>query len=252
MGVKCDNLIYTPIDALSFKVSGSTSTLSSNKKNGTIVSIESPDGVMFPLGITVELKKRKYKVNIIEEFRNKNKKYYVISIAKRTKSSIFLLPMLGGNRRLYFWNKLFLNCFIATEEEDNCIALLYRWSSDPIFLKFEKALSKFKSFKRRYDPTSNCVMFVFNVPKPQVRNYKKFLRGQYSRLSSTYKIHLLEFHDKDMADTIGQVLFKTDKRRRSLENKLNVSLPEESELLSIIEIKDETYNSETYKFKKLI
>lgn len=252
MGVKCDNLVYTPINALSFRVSGDTCALKPNKKDGIITSLEGVDGEMFPLGITVELKRRKYKINLIEEVKIKRKKHYTISIAKRTKSSIFLLPMLGGNRRLYFWNKLFLNCFIATEEDKDCIALLYRWSSAPIFLKFEKALSKFKSFRRRYDPTPNCVMFVFDIPKPQKRNYKKFLRGQYSKLSSNYKIHLLEFHDKDMNDTLGQVLFKTEKRRQSLEAKLDVSLPEDSELLSIINVEDETYNPEIYKFKKLI
>ena len=252
MAVKCENLIYTPIDALSFRISGDTHALIPNIKNDIIQSLETSDGIMFPLGVTVEIKKKKYNVNIIEEVIIKKKKYYIISTAKRTKSSIFILPMLGGNRHLYFWNRLLLNCFIATEDNKECIALLYKWSSSPLFLKFEKALSKFRSFKKRYDPTPNCVMFIFDIPKPQKRNYKKFLRGQYSKLSSNYKIHLLEFHDKDMNDTLGQVLFKTEKRRQSLEAKLDVSLPEDSELLSIINVEDETYNPEIYKFKKLI
>ena len=38
---------------------------------------------MFPLGITVELKRRKYKINLIEEVKIKRKKHYTISIAKR-------------------------------------------------------------------------------------------------------------------------------------------------------------------------
>tara|TARA_R110002110_G_scaffold281978_1_gene496471 strand:+ start:525 stop:1283 length:759 start_codon:yes stop_codon:yes gene_type:complete len=252
MVVKCEKLIYTPIDALSFRISGDTHALTSNIENNIIQSLESSDGTMFSLGTTVEIKRRKYKVNIIEEILTKTKKYYIISIAKRTKSSIFLLPMLGGNRHLYFWDRLLLNCFIATEEEKDCIALLYRWSSDPLYVKFEKALSKFRSFKRRYDPTPNCVMFVFDVPKAQKRNYTRFINGKYSELSASYKIHLLEFHDKDMDDTIGQVLFKTEKRRDSLEKKLGMALPEDSELLSIIDIKNEVYESETYKFKKLI
>jgi hypothetical protein len=252
MAVKCDELIYTPIDALSFRITGGTRALKPTKKNGIIQSLEDPSGILFPLGITVEIKKRKYKVNIIEEVRTKTQKYYIISIAKRTKSSIFVLPMLGGSRHLYLWDKLLLNCFIATEEDKNCIALLYRWSSDPLFLKFEKALSKFKSFKRRYDPTPNCVMFVFNVPKAQQRNYNKFVRGQYSKLSAKYKLHLLDFHNKEIEDTIGQVLFKTDKRRESLERKLASILPEDSELLSIIDIKAETYKPEIYNFKKLL
>jgi hypothetical protein len=252
MAVKCEKLIYTLIDALSFKVTGGTHTLTPNREKNIIQSLDGPDGIMFPLGLTVEIKRRKYKINIIEEFQTNTGKYYVMSIAKRTKSSTFLLPMLGGHRDLYFWNKLFLNCFIATEEDSDCIALLYRWSSDPLYVKFEKALSKFKAFKRRYDPTPNCVMFVFNVPKKYARNYKKFIKGQYSKFSQTYKFTILEFHEKDLGDPVGQVLFRSKKRKKSLERKLGTILPDDSELLSIIDVEKETYNPEIYNFKKLI
>tara|TARA_Y100000361_G_C11152402_1_gene341961 strand:- start:963 stop:1727 length:765 start_codon:yes stop_codon:yes gene_type:complete len=254
MGVKCDNLnlVYTPIDALSFKVSGDVKLLKPVEEDGVITALEGPNGLCISLGLTLDIKRIKYKVNIIKKVNHKTGMYYLISIAKRTKSSMFVLPMLGGNRHLYFWNSLFLNAFIATEEDTDCIALLYRWSSDTLFLKFEKALSKFRTFKRRYDPTRNCVMFVFNVPKSQRRNYNKFINGKYSKLSSTYKMHLLQFHNKDVDDTIGQVLFKTESRKKSLEAKLDAFLPEDSELLSILDIEDETYNPEIYKFKKLI
>lgn len=252
MAVKCEELIYTLVDALSFKISGGTHTLTSNKENNIIQSLEGPNGELFTLGLTVEVKKRKYKINIIEKRTSNKDLYYILSIAKRTKSSTFLLPMLGGHKDLYFWNVLLLNCFIATTEDKDCIALLYRWSSDPLYLKFEKALTKFRSFKRRYDPSPDCVMFIFNVPKKSLRNYIKFINGKYSKMSKQYKFNVLEFHDKDLYDNIGQVLFKTEKRRLMLEKKLGEDLPEDSELLSIIDINKETYNYEAYNFKKII
>ena len=95
-------------------------------------------------------------------------------------------------------------------------------------------------------------MFVFDVPKKHIRNYKKFINGQYSKLSRSYKLDILEFHDADIEDEIGQILFQSKKRRRAMENRLNVYLPSNSELLSIIDIEKETYNPEIYKFKKLI
>ena len=252
MAVKCKELIYTPIDALSFRISGSTHILTPNVENNIIQSLDGENGKIFSLGVTVEIKKRKYKVNIIEEFTSKQGVYYIVSVAKRTKSSTFLLPMLGGHRELYFWNSLLLNCFIKTEEDEDCIALLYRWSSDPLYLKFEKALTKFRSFRRRYDPSPNCVMFIFDIPKKHIRNYKKFINGQYSKLSKTYKFTLLEFHNKDLQDSIGQILFKSERRRNILEKKLGEELPKNSELLSIIDVNKETHNSEIYNFKKLI
>ena len=252
MAVKCDNLIYTIVDALSFRIDGDTHTLTPVKKDNVIQYLDTDNGPIFTLGLTVEIRRRKYKVNIIEQFLSKRGVYYIISIAKRTKASTFLLPMLGGHRNLFFCNKLLLNCFIKTEEDKNCIALLYRWSSDPVYIKFEKALTKFKAFKRRYDPTPNCVMFVFNIPKRHIRNYTKFIKGKYSKLSESYKFAILDFHDKDIDDAIGQVLFRSEKRKRVLERKLGEVLPEDSEVLSVIDPIKETYNPETYKFKKLI
>ena len=250
MVVKCEELIYTPINAISFRVSGGIKSLTAVKKDNIIQSLNDKDGPLLSLGLTVEIKKKKYKVNIIQKTLLPSNSYYTISIAKRTKASTFLMPMLGGHRDLYFWNTLFVNCFIATEDDTDCIAILYRWSSDPLYIKFEKALTKFRNFKRRYDPTPNYVMFVFDIPKKHMRNYKKFINGGYSQFSKSYKSDLLDFHDKDIHDELGQVLFRGDRRRRALEKKLGTELPENSEVLSIIDIKQETYDSEVYKFKK--
>jgi len=252
MAVKCTELLYTPVDALSFRITGGTHLLTTERKENTIISLNDNTGPLFSLGTTVEIKKRKYKVNIIEEIIVNATRYYKIYIAKRTKTSNFIMPMLSGNRELYFWNRLFVNAFIKTPEDDNCIALLYRWSSNPLYIKFEKALSKFKNFRRRYDPSPNYVMFVFDVPKRHIRNYKRFIEGKYSKFSKAYKLDVLEFHDAEIENEIGQILFLSSKRRSALERKLGEDLPENSELLSILDIEKETYNPTTYKFKKLI
>ena len=224
MAIKCKELVYTPINALSFRITGGIKTLTPHKINNKIHSLEGPKGLNLSLGLTIEVKKIKYKINIIEEVNVGKTTYYKMSMAKRTKASTFVMPMLSGNKDLYFWNRLFINCFIATEEDENCIALLYRWSSDPLFIKFKKHL----------------------------RNYKRFLKGEYSKLSSKYKKDLLDFHNASAIDELGQILYRDPKRHKALEYKLDIEIPEDSELLSIIDIKNETYNSEIYKFKKLL
>ena len=254
MAVKCKELIYTPVNALTFRISGCTETLIPIKEKGIITTLKSsdPKGIQFNKGLTLEINKRKYKIGVIEEKIVGKNTYYDVSIAKRTKSSIFVMPMLTGNRNLFFWNRLFVNCFISTGEDENCIALLYRWSSDPLYVKFEKALSKFRTFKRRYDPSPNYVMFVFDVPKKYKKDYKLFLSGGYSKFSKSYKLKILEFHNLDIYSEAGQILFKHKNRKKALETKLGCKLPKDSELLSIITESNETYNTETYKFKKLI
>tara|TARA_R100001594_G_C4044207_1_gene263800 strand:+ start:316 stop:1053 length:738 start_codon:yes stop_codon:yes gene_type:complete len=244
MAVKCKQLVYTPTSPLTFRISGGTKVLKAHKdSNGIIHSLEGPDELNLTLGLKTTIKKLKYKVNIIEEVWRRNVLGYDLHIARRTKSSLFLLPMFGGTRNLFMWNQLFMNCFLY---EDDCIQLLYRLSKDPLFVKFEKTLSKFKSFitKEKFD--DNFILFTFKVPDRQKRNYNRFMRGEYSKFSKLYKMTLLEFHSFDVDDLIGQVIFQSDSRRKALEEKLGCELPEDSELLSIVEKDKEIFNPEIY------
>ena len=95
-------------------------------------------------------------------------------------------------------------------------------------------------------------MFVFDVPRKHIRNYRKFINGKYSTFSQDYKFDILEFHDKELDDELGQILFKSEKRKKAMEYKLDIKLPKDSELLSIIDIEQETYNPEIYKFKNIL
>ena len=244
--MKCKQLTYTPVNALSFRISGGTKTIIPHKINNIIQSLEGPEGIIQSLGVKADIKGIKYQVNIIEEKWYKNILTYEISCAKRNKSSIFIMPMLSGNRNLFFWNQLFLNCFIATEDNKKCIVLLFRYSSDPLFMKFEKALTKFRTFIKKEDPHPGFIYFVFNIPDTHYRDYLKFIDGKYSKLSKLYKIDLLEFHNFDVDSLIGKVIFQSLERKKELEEKLGCELDEGSELLSIIDIENETFNPEIY------
>jgi|TARA_Y100000310_G_scaffold345652_1_gene467749 hypothetical protein len=250
MAVKCDQLTYTPINALTFRISGGTKVLVPHKLENRIYSLEGPDGLNLSVGLTIPIKGVRYKINLIEEKEIKGVITYELSVAKRTKSSIYILPMLGGNRNLFLWNKLLVNVFIATEENNKCIALLYRFSADPLFLKFEKALCKFKNFISKIDVDSYHVLFIFDVPKNHKNNYEVFINGKYSELQKLYKLNILEFHDQDISSQMGQILFKSEKRKQLLERLLDVNLPKNSELYSIINIEEETFNPEVYNCKK--
>lgn len=247
MAVKCEQLVYTPVSPLTYRISGGTSVLIPHKDSeGKIQSLEGPDGLNITRGLRTKIKRIKYKANIIEEVWRNNVLSYDIHIDRRTKSSLFLLPMFGGTRNLFMWNQLFMNCFLLVEDEKYYIQLLYRFSADPLFLKFEQTLGKFKSFVRKEDPDDGFVLFTFSIPDRQASNFKKFIAGQYSKFSKLYKMTLLEFHSFDVDDMIGQVIFKADARRKTLESKLGCELPEDSELLSIVDIEKETFNPKIY------
>ena len=187
-----------------------------------------------------------YKVNKIERIVTGGRLQYDFSVARSNKSSMFILPMLGGNRHLFMYDTLFMNCFIATGKYKNCIALLYRFSGNKLFLKFEKALKQFKGFVEMYDPSPYFVMFIFKVPNMHKKNYKFFLKGQYSKFDAEYKIRLLDFHGYGMHGELAQILFKAEKRRLRMEKEFKEKISPGAELFSKIEIEEETFNPKIY------
>lgn len=251
MGVKCNDLTYTIVNALTIRVGGGTKTLTAHKVNGVIHSLESPEGgVCFSLGLTIEIRKLKYKINIIEEKFIGGILVYELSIAKRTKSFTYLFPMLGPGKELFMIERL-VNVFIKTQKNDDCIALLYRFSGDPLFLQLEKAFKQFSYFREVEDIDPYHVLFVFNVPKKYRNIYNQFVNGEYSKFPQIYKLHILDFFNLDKHSQVCQILFRTEKRRKLLEKVLNATLPPESELYSIIDER-ETYDPKIYKPKKLL
>ena len=250
MAIKCKELTYTPANALTVRISGGTSSIIPHKVGDKIVSLEGPEKINIFVGFTTEVNKFKYKINIITKVVKDDILYYDLSTAKRTKSSTFILPMLGGERRLFFWNKLFMNAFVGIEDKKDCIVLLYKFSMDSLFLKFEKALQKFRSFSEKIDIDPYHVIFIFDIPEEHRKNYNKLKKGKYSEMEDEYKFHILEFHGFDMSNQVAHVLWKSEKRREAMETKLDAEIDTNSELLTPIDFNKEIYDLETYEIKK--
>lgn len=245
MGVKCDKYFLVQRDPRTFTVVGNSSNIIVHELSDKIISVSLPD-MSITRGDTITVDKKPFKVNDITRIVSDNSLSYAFSTARLTKSSLFLLPMLGGTRRLFMYDKLFVNAFIAVEEHEDCIALLYRFSGDTIFLKFEQALKKFRNFKDTFDPSPYFVMFVFTVPDTYRDQYDLYIEGQYSKFSPEFKSKIMEFHSFSIHGEMAQILFQDEKRRLRLQEELAVDIEPGSELLSIIDIEEETFNPKIY------
>tara|TARA_R100001510_G_scaffold15057_1_gene12362 strand:+ start:1019 stop:1756 length:738 start_codon:yes stop_codon:yes gene_type:complete len=214
----------------------------SSKDIITSVSFNEPE-LTISVGDTQMFRKMPFKVNIIDKTSPTKCE---LKIASRTKSSVFIMPMLSGSKDLYFYNTLFLNCFIATEDYPNSIILLYRFSGSALFLKFEQALKKFTTFKDMIDPSPHHVMFVFDIPSKYKDDYNKFILGKYSHFSPELKDAIFKFHKTDMHSSLGQILYKSEKRRLRLSQNLGMEIPTDMELFDIPDPEDEIYNPKIY------
>jgi hypothetical protein len=166
--------------------------------------------------------------------------------SRKTKTSLFLFPMLGGERRLLFYDTLFINAFIEKRDNVDCILLLYKNSKRKAFLEFVGLLNKLTSFIAVENPSPKHLLFVFKVPDIYKKDFENFKLGKYSKLRDSYKLQILDFHRYDIDGNMGQILFKSKERREYLENKLDAQLPEDSELYSIMNEEEETFNLNYY------
>ena len=247
MGVKCKEVIFNPVAPLYFIISGGTLSIKPQyDKNGDIVSLSMPNNYFITVGDKIRIKDEPYKVNVIKQVKQDNVISYHLKIAERTKSSIFVLPMLSGNRNLFLYDAHLVNAFVKFQDIEDHLILLYRWSSDPLFAKFDLALKKFPTFVKAVDVDPCYTIYIFSIPEKHMENFKLFKDGKYSLLSDEYKLKILDFHHMSADSALAKILFKSYERKRELEKRLDAKLPADSELLSVMELETETLDLNYY------
>lgn len=245
----------TPVNARTIRLTGSIGQYKRVKEDGEIIELtrETEDGdISFRIGDVLKYKASiPYKINVITPVYNSEALIgYDFSIAKLTKSAIFVAPFLGGNRKLFLWDKYFVNAFIKTDDDSDVICLLYRFSGDMLFIKFEAALEKFKTFKYKYDPDPYHVMYVFDIPDGSKVSFTKFKEGKYSEIDDMTKLKILDYHGFSNDGHTAQILFKSSSLKKQLEEELEITLLDTDELHTIPIIEEETFNKEYYNLPK--
>lgn len=187
-----------------------------------------------------------YKVNSIKR-RDSPSNIFDLRMARRTRSCLFILPMLPGNHSAYFYNSLLVNVFVRVPGSDeNVIALLYRFSGKKEFVDFEAALSLLPNFIKAEDVSKTLVLYTFSIPEEYMEDAAKFVSGDYSKFSKHYKDRILRFYSATEKSFLGQILSKAEEKRLELESKIGEKLPKDAEVYSVPDMLDETFHPEVY------
>jgi len=245
--IKCDVPKISVLGATILRISGGTSSIKPHYYEEEIVSLEFKDGKVISLGEKFKIGKKEYKINIIEKKKIKNILYYNLKTSIKTKASLFVAPMLGGEKKLWFYNQSMINTFIGIKNElEDKIVLLYKNSNDPLFTKFKHTVQKFKNFYEIRDIDPYHILIIFDIPKAQRRNFKLFKEGKYSKFGENFKLKILSYHKMNVDNMVGQILFKTLGRKKQLERKIGMYLPDDAELYSIPEKHEEHFDINYY------
>lgn len=247
MSIKSKIVYFKIIDPRTIRITGDTKSIREHKADSDITAVETNSGKIFTIGDVVKIENTTLKVNMIRRHEINDSLVYDLCTAKKNKSSLLLMPMLGAVKHLFFYDQLLINCFIGTKEEgEGSIGLLYKVSKDPLFSKFITAIKQFKSFNAEINVSNELIYLKFNTPKKFKNDYIKFIEGKYSTFSSEYKDTILKFHDADIESQIAQILYKGKSRKKQLESSLGMSLDPDAELFSVIDRDLELFDKNYY------
>lgn len=162
------------------------------------------------------------------------------------KSKTYILPLLNEYIPIKNMN-LLDNTFVYFNKEDyiNSIGLLYRIDES---IEFEEMMSSYEmsDFLLTYHMEGTRILFIFAFPEEFENDYMLFKKGKYSQISDKAKAIIIEFtrnvyqYEPLLTDLVD-ILYKREERKYKLEAQLQISIPIESELSSIINVSDETY-----------
>jgi len=222
-------------------------------ENGKLVALNFDNEFEIKNGEAITIKRQRYMVNSISKIMSTDEKHiigYHLNIANLNKSSMFIMPFLGYDRKYFKWQTDFVNCFIETELDDTpSIYLWYKYIPTVEMEHLENKLSRHPDFDSQKDVDQYHVLYRFNIPKKYLNDYNLILKGKYSYISEVAKERILNFHFSSKDRPLGNILYRDPKRRERMEKDLNVKIPEDLDLHDPFYKKEEVY-LEKYKIPK--
>lgn len=214
--------------------------------NDKIVRLHLGEPNKIEIGQTLKLGKQKYKIQEITKDPQglSGPGFYLHTQVNITKTSNFLLPLLGGTRNDFRWESSFMNSFIGTEDEGDWatkLYLMYRFDGSKAFLDFEDALMQHPWYVGKKDVDGFHTLYIFEFPESIKEEIELIVTGKYSKIKEETKKRILDFHYSNKNRPIGQVLYKDVTRRLQMEKELEGKIPEDNELLDPFHVKDELF-----------
>lgn len=216
------------------------------------------DEINFAIDKELNIKKQIYKPRIIRKIENSNvRSGYYLFTHEINKSTNFIMPLLAptseATREHYRWND-FCNCFVGSEQDADWgeyIYLLYRFNPSKEFFNLEQYFDKRVDFIEKFLVDDFHALYKFKVSDNIKEDYDFILKGDYSKISDISKEKILRFHFLPNDSPTYKILHKCDTRRKDIESKLEVKLPNDIELYDKFKVDNEIY-LESYKIKTKI
>lgn len=191
------------------------------------------DQFLIHIGELISIYETKY--ILIDE---KDKSILLFS-ALPTKTSIYLLPLLGKTRSFLNYDSYFVNAYL--DHASRFICIMYRFTGTNRYKEFEKQLMTDPLCVSHLEHNPYHVVYIFKIPLEFKEDVVSFIEGKYSMFSKALKGRIRKFYGRDDSQPIMDVINRSKKLKTSLERHLAVSLSTDSELASKPDMEIEIY-----------
>jgi len=243
MRIEIKNNIYAKLDNGNLR--GFTLSTNSNDiilKRGEdyeIITIIIEDVYILKVGDTIKVNDINYKINKI---RQDDRNIFYLIQERATKTSQFIMPILGYNYEYFDFKETFYNSYISSNYHS--IYLVYKFSSSQEYLQLEERLQKHPKFVSIIDPDPSIVVFEFELDENYWKDIDNIIEGRYSNISPTLKTKICLFHKFDVNSKTFKVLYRVKTLRQEMNNIYNFDIPSDIDLMSKPIIENELWNLE--------
>ena len=169
-------------------------------------------------------------------------KKYKIDV-KLNKSLTYFLPLVDAQVDFKFIFKL-RNSYIRNNNEEKEFCVLYEWSSNPDYTKWEQELMNHHLFIGHED-YDKMVLYKFRLSKNMKEALILFENGKYSLFTPEHKAAIDNFLKKRNAsnrDRIMKILDRDEEIRLELQEKFDTKIDPNEELSSPPDYESETFS----------
>ncbi len=166
----------------------------------------------------------------------------------------YLLPLVSPPEKLT--KEYCIDAYCGDREHpelQNHVFLLFEFCSDPVDVKIETILTGNTNYQCHYHVSENYIMYVLKIPDCFSKDYAIFLKSQYSKMSENAKKAIKTFHKCAPNTRMYGILYKTELRKKALEEELSVFdvngnllsgvvIPDDIEYDSLIDLEQEIFN----------
>ena len=127
-----------------------------------------------------------------------------------------MLPFLDSQVN-FKYKHLILNSYIYYDDNDELFCILYNWSSDPEFLKFEGKLMEHHLYDS-HDDYNDKVVYKFRLSRDMVIGKNLFLKGDYKSFSDDHKNSIVSYLTEKKVGNLKNIIeiLSVDSDRNSL------------------------------------